>query len=215
MAIVSNPLIGKTSGSIGGVTFSSWKGLNVAKSKPTSVANPRTTNQLEQRRMQTFAVALYRQAAALFNIGFIQMAIGQSSYNAFVSANRTNGSITDNGTNADFSHTEFVASKGTLNATTFTLLDVVTLDGDATITWDGAITGNQSATDTVSLIVTNNDGVVLGAQVNISQRSAEIATIQLTVAPVTGQPVHAYAFFYQAGSRKVSDSQHKTTTATV
>lgn len=34
MARVQNTLIGRASGSVGGATFTTWKGINVLKSKP-------------------------------------------------------------------------------------------------------------------------------------------------------------------------------------
>jgi hypothetical protein len=49
MAIPSNTLIGKTKGSVGNVTFTTWKGRNVIKEKSNSPANPRTPAQVAQR----------------------------------------------------------------------------------------------------------------------------------------------------------------------
>lgn len=48
MAIVSNTLIGKTRGSVGNVTFTTWKGRNVIKEK-SKPANPNSEKQAKQR----------------------------------------------------------------------------------------------------------------------------------------------------------------------
>src|SRR5574344_1175407 len=93
MAIVQNTLIGKASGSVGGTTFTSWKGKNVLKSKPAQVANPRTAAQTAQRTKFIGAVASYRQMAPVVQQGFAGLAVGKSAYNAYASENIKNGSL--------------------------------------------------------------------------------------------------------------------------
>ena len=64
MARVQNTLIGKSSGSVGGATFSTWKGINVLKSKAITVANPKTVGQLTQRNRMTLMVSIFRLIAS-------------------------------------------------------------------------------------------------------------------------------------------------------
>ncbi len=81
--VVSNPLIGKSSGSMGGATFTTWKGKNVLKNKATSVANPNTINQQMRRSALEQTVAIFRANSAAINLGFKKKAVGMSAYNAF------------------------------------------------------------------------------------------------------------------------------------
>jgi hypothetical protein len=49
MGIIKQGILGGFSNKVGAVVGSSWKGIAVMKSKPISVANPRTTGQVNQR----------------------------------------------------------------------------------------------------------------------------------------------------------------------
>jgi len=49
MATVQNTITGKTKRSVGNITFSTWNGLYVMKSKPTKVRNPKTEMQQKSR----------------------------------------------------------------------------------------------------------------------------------------------------------------------
>lgn len=57
MAIITRGILGGFSGKIGNIVGTSWKGRAVMKSMPLSVANPRTSGQVNQRNSMTFAVA--------------------------------------------------------------------------------------------------------------------------------------------------------------
>jgi hypothetical protein len=50
MAISQNNIIGRSSGSVGDITFQKWKLLNVFRGKPSNQYNPKTPDQLAQRR---------------------------------------------------------------------------------------------------------------------------------------------------------------------
>ncbi|MBA7653086.1 hypothetical protein ES703_60928 [subsurface metagenome] len=52
--ITPSALVDDIKGSIGGVTFSSWKGMSYVKAKAKSVRNPATADQLEIRNAMTF-----------------------------------------------------------------------------------------------------------------------------------------------------------------
>lgn len=49
MGVIKQGILGGFSNKVGAVVGSSWKGISVMKSKPISVANPRTTGQVNQR----------------------------------------------------------------------------------------------------------------------------------------------------------------------
>ena len=58
MAQVNNPIIGHARGKVGSVVFSTWKGKNIIKEKPATVANPRTANQVANRSRFVAMIAL-------------------------------------------------------------------------------------------------------------------------------------------------------------
>lgn len=88
MALLKQGILGGISGKIGNLVGSSWKGLPVIKTKPLSVANPRTAGQILQRDKMSNTVAV---ATALLS-SFIKplwdrFSSNMSGYNAFVAAN--------------------------------------------------------------------------------------------------------------------------------
>lgn len=112
MARLSQGILGGISGKIGNVVGSSWKGIAVIKSKPLSVANPRSAGQVSQRNSMStivgFATSLLADTIKPLWDRFAQK---QSGYNAFVSNNIANcdedGLITAS---------DFVISKGKMVA---------------------------------------------------------------------------------------------------
>ena len=88
MARLPQGILGGVLGKVGNVVGSSWKGIPILKSRPLSVANPRTTKQVAQRTKMTnivaFAQALLSAIIKPLNDRFAQQASG---YNDFVSRN--------------------------------------------------------------------------------------------------------------------------------
>ena len=88
MARLPQGILGGVLGKVGNVVGSSWKGIPILKSRPLSVANPRTTKQVAQRTKMTnivaFAQPLLSSIIKPLNDRFAQQASG---YNDFVSRN--------------------------------------------------------------------------------------------------------------------------------
>lgn len=93
---VQNPLIGRASQKFSNAIFQTWKGINVVRSKPLEVANPRSQGQTEQRDKFKAMVRLARLSLLTVKLGLKSLAIRQSEYNAFISQNillqKANGS---------------------------------------------------------------------------------------------------------------------------
>jgi len=83
MAVVQNPIIGRARGSVATTTFTTWKGLNVIKAKPISVANPQSAGQVQQRGRLRFISRLSRRVGALIRRNYAILAVGKTSFNAF------------------------------------------------------------------------------------------------------------------------------------
>ena len=87
MAKPQNVLIGKTKGSVGDATFTTWKGVNVLKSKAVNSYSAPTTEQL-QNNSKFGVMSLFSKSIAAFILaGFRAMAIKMTEYNAFSKAN--------------------------------------------------------------------------------------------------------------------------------
>ncbi|MEJ7829091.1 MAG: DUF6266 family protein [Segetibacter sp.] len=210
MARTQNTLIGRSSGSIGGVTFSTWKGINVAKSKATSVADPKTPAQLAQRARMANAVILAKALGELINSGFVEGATGKSAYNVFVSQNIKNGSISGDPANRITAPATFSLSSGTLDNTILNGMVADASSNEIAITWDFAISGNKLGTDKAAAVVMDASGNVIAKQLNVRLREFGGIIMVATRPMVVGETVHGYLTFYQAGSRKSDDSAYRT-----
>jgi hypothetical protein len=87
MSKFSSPHLGKITQASGGVSFTTWKGINVMKAKATTVANPQTEKQMINRGKFTSIVRYARQILTGLNISLKSLAIKKSQYNVFVGQN--------------------------------------------------------------------------------------------------------------------------------
>lgn len=206
MSVVQNTLIGRSRGSIGGVTFATWKGLNVAKGKPVSVANPNTEPQQIQRARLRKGVALYRANSAILNIGFRQQAIHKSAYNAFMSANMLTDAV--NGGQSSPPYGDPLAlriSKGSLTPTALTVDAASEGTSTVTVTYSDVTTGDQFTTDQISISIYDANAVLLATVIEHENRSGLGTTVTTNRALVLGEKIYIHGFFSQASSGKVSD----------
>jgi hypothetical protein len=207
MAKVANPLIGKTSGSIGGVTFSSWKGVNVAKSKPTVVANPQSDAQVAQRAAFSLLVSLYRAMVSILVIGFKELAIKKSEFNAFVSQNLKNAFDLSSPPTATFVPASFMISKGTITDTPITSVVADVSDGDITFTYPTTATApGQSATDKPVMAVYNATKEEWTNGVGTATRADGTDTLAIPATWEDADVIHSYLGFVNAAGDAASDS---------
>ena len=209
MAKVANPLIGKTSGSVGGVTFSTWKGIGVMKTKPTVVANPRSDAQMAQRNAHSLLVALYRLMVAVLSLGFKEMAIKKSAFNAFMSYNLKNAIDKAAAPVVALIPANFKISQGTISDTVITnptfepAMNSVACGFANTASLPG-----QSLTDKTILAAYNETKDDWAFSVGLTTRADGIAGVDAPESWVTGDSVHIYLGFVSIEGDAASDSKH-------
>ena len=113
MAIVQNPITGRSKKKFGTAVFSKQFGKNTMRTKPMDVRNPKTHLQKQQRNKFSILVELARLLMGLIRVTFKQVAVGMSQYNAFM---QTNISTAISGTYPNFiiDYSQLIVSKGTL-----------------------------------------------------------------------------------------------------
>jgi len=88
MGKIKRGILGGVSGKVANVVGGSWKGIEYLRALPTSVANPRTPAQVNQRDKFTNATKLASQLVTPIITPFWnQYASEQSGYNLFISRN--------------------------------------------------------------------------------------------------------------------------------
>jgi len=205
MAKIKQGILGGFSGSVANIVGSSWKGMAVMKSKPLSVANPRTAKQVAQRN--AFKAASQTAAGCKANIikpFWDKSAQYMSGANAWMSDNVKNYNSSGIPTLNDL-----VFSKGSIGSQN---IDNATVNAGGTlvtITWDKTdIPQNGSLSDLAAAVVIGDKGEVLGSQaINTVTREDEV--LDMTV-NFSSNPTHAtaYLLFKDAEEIKQSESNY-------
>ena len=159
MAIILRGILGGFSGKIANVVGTTWKGRAIMKALPLSVANPRTVGQVNQRNKFTGIT----QLASQLTLGWIQDLWNRfsgniSGYNEFIKRNidfvSTAGVVNYASIIYSFGELKKVVDTPSGGGTTGT--------NDASIQWNGAVSGNQATDDIayVTIIDETNDEVI-------------------------------------------------------
>lgn len=182
MAVVQNTLIGKSKQSVGGTTFSTWKGINVLKSKPTSVANPKSDLQLMQRSALQQIVSIYRTINVAVKKGWKKFAVQKSEYNAFTSYALKNAFDFATPPAAELDPKLLLITNGTLSSGNENMVALVNMINQVQLTWSDSMVGNQSSTDELQVVVISADSTRVKAVIIDKVRRDE-ATYTLDVLP--------------------------------
>jgi hypothetical protein len=203
MSVVQNTLIGRARNKIGGTVFSTWKGKNVLKSKPLTVANPQTDAQVAQRSKMTQLVQYFRFMLSYIRQSFVEVSAGSTEWASFMKYNLQNA-FSIAGPVATLDCTALTFARGTLiNAPSF--LATSPLAGSCTVSWvDNSGAPGASASDICLAVAVNAAGDVRISDEGVT-RADETFTFTFDTAFSNTEYV-VYAWFVNLTSRKSSDS---------
>ena len=123
----SKSFFGLRKGSTKDFTFATYRGQQVTKSRVTSVANPQTLYQMEQRMRLVQVANAATKLKGLINHSFEGVAYGQDSIGRFRAMNLTKGTLTPNSWVpkgvGDCGVADFIISKGSLGSISNEFLD--------------------------------------------------------------------------------------------
>jgi hypothetical protein len=205
MAIVQNPITGRTKKKFGTAVFSKQFGKNTMRTKPVEVRNPKTQLQKEQRTKFALMVELSRMFLGFIRLGFKQVAISMSQFNMFMKSNIYDV-ITGVYPNYAIDFTKLIVTKGTLTGADGASASAVA-GRKVDLAWtDNTGTGDALVTDkAMQLILNYEKGAVVQDTTNKTRLDA---SSQLTV-PLSwvGDTVHVYLAFRDEAGARVADSQ--------
>lgn len=203
MGVIKQGILGGYSGKVGPTVGSSWKGIAVMKTKPLSVANPRTAGQVAQRDKFSHIVADSRKILTeTIKPLWDRFAQKQSGYNAFVSENIKFYTPAGMANYADVK-----MSIGSLvggDTATFTVQQGA---GTVTFNWvDNSGQGNALGTDKVYIVIQNNNtGVIEGfTSAEIRTEVQSVKNNGMVINP--GDVISGYISFLRADGSIVSTS---------
>lgn len=211
MGIIRRGILGGFSGKVANVVGSSWKGISVMKSLPLSVANPRTTGQVQQRTKFGNTVAY----ATLILTSIIKplwdrFAQRQSGYNAFISEN-----IEMFSNELPALPFQLKTSLGKLKSTDVDSVSAPAGTDDVVVNWDTALDNNQLSDDEVYILAVNrtqglpNLGTISGSV----ERSAGSATVQMPALIDMSDNIDVYLSFKRKDGTLVSNNTYATVAA--
>jgi len=206
MARVQNTLIGKSSGSVGGATFSTWKGINVLKSKAISVANPRTVKQQTQRNRMTLMVGIFRLLSSIINVGFKTSAVGKSEYNAFVSENIQDATVVTDAPEVTLQLADLKIAKGSMGTTPISGINASTGSNVVELEWDTELNPVGSSPQDIAQVAIYDAEEDVWHTAQGTQRNEGFIEVSVTPNLQGGGVLNAFLFFKSADSDEVSDS---------
>jgi hypothetical protein len=204
MGKIAQGILGGLSGKVGNIIGGSWKGIDYIRIKPSSVANPRTEGQVNQRNKFSATLEYLQPNKAFLKVGYKSFASKKTEFNAAMSyvLNNAIGGIAPNFT-VDYANA--LLSRGGLSGVLNPTTDLTTA-GQVSFGWgDNSAEGNANTTDKAMLLVYNpskKDSIIIldGA---IRTAGSEAVTIPSTY---TGDTVELFMAFVSADGTKVSNS---------
>lgn len=210
MGKIKQGILGGFSGKVAGVVGSSWKGINVMRAMPISVANPRTASQIEQRNK--FSSSIYFAKKILSTAVkplWDRWAVRMSGYNAFIAKN-----IEFFGPDYLLQPANLVFSEGKMAATPIDSISYDSVDNTLTLNWNPDTADDYQTTGDLAYacIWVSEVKDKVEAFYTCRNRSHGFAAISPSFALSTGDVVHAWLSFKRPDGTVVSNSSHSTIT---
>ncbi|UKM63890.1 DUF6266 family protein [Flavobacteriaceae bacterium GSB9] len=204
MGKIAQGILGGLSGKVGNVIGGSWKGIDYLRIKPSSVANPRTVGQVNQRNKFAVTLEYLQPNIAFIQKGYKNYAVKKTEFNAAMSY-VLNNAITGIEPNFNVDYATALLSRGNLSSALNPGTDLTTA-GQVTFTWDDNSTeGNANATDKAMLLVYNPTKKESISQLEGAARTVgtEIVNIPATY---TGDNVELFMAFISEDGSQLSNS---------
>lgn len=205
MGKIPQGILGGVSGKVGGIVGTSWKGINVIKTKPLTVANPRTAGQIAQRSKFGYATKF---ASNILATGikplWDRFSSRMSGYNAFI---KNNVAIFDDVTPSDPS--ALIFSKGKMGATEISSIVPDQTMSQVVISWQGdAGQGYKLETDQAYILKFKPGNELAESLAHVATRVDQSVTINIGHEIQVGEEFHFYLAFKRADGTVVSDSSY-------
>lgn len=206
MARIQNPIIGQAINQAGGMIFSVWKQLKVMRSKPLSVANPRTPAQEAVRRRMALLASLMREVLQGIRVGFVRFQNGTTQWAQFLKENYATGT-SDNGTTASLITTALKFAKGTLLPVAD--FEIGTVSGQTIpLSWtDNSGQPGANSDDRLHVVLVNAAGDAV-AYIFADVKRVDGAASITAPADITAATAKVIGFFATVAADDVSDSQY-------
>jgi len=191
MGKIKRGILGGVSGKVANVVGGSWKGTDYLRALPTSVANPRTPGQQNQRGKFTQSVEFAQKILTPIITPFWnQFGEGQSGYNLFISRNI---SVFDQ--NSLQNPQNLKTTIGNITPAPISSLNITTGADEVDVSWsNNSGQGNAQGTDEAIVVARNEATGEITSTVKQAQRSATSLTADLP-ATSSGDSIQVWLSF--------------------
>ena len=204
MGKISQGILGGLSGKVGSIIGGNWKGIDYIRIKPSSVANPRTVGQVNQRNKFSATIEFLQPNKGFLNVGYKAFAIKKTAFNSAMSY-VLNNAITGIAPNFTVDYALALLSKGNLSTPLNGAVDLSTAN-QVTFDWDdNSAEGNANATDKAMVLAYNPSKK---ESIYLLDGAIRTATTQVLTLPVsyTGDTIELFMAFVSENGSIVSNS---------
>lgn len=204
MGKISQGILGGLSGKVGNVVGGSWKGIDYLRIKPSKVANPRSTGQVNQRNKFTVSLEFLQPNIDFVKVGYKNFAVKKSEFNAAMSYVLNNG-ITGLAPDFMVDYQEALLSRGTLATPDSASTDLATA-GEVSFTWSDNTAGGNANVDDKAMVLVYNPTKKESAFILDGAGRADGAQTLSIPSSYSGDEVHMFMAFLSADGERVSNS---------
>ena len=206
MGKINLGILGSFSGKVGNVVGGNWKGISYMRAKATSVSNPRTDGQVNQRTKFALVLAILKPITGFLRVGYKKYAIKQTAFNAAMSYILNNAVTGSSSADYSIDLAKVLVSRGNLTGAVNAL--ATSANGVITLNWaDNSGSGNATATDKALIVVLNPTRAESVFDTGGNQRVA--TTEDITVAADwVGESVEVFLGFITEDGRDVANSSY-------
>ena len=206
MGTIKQGILGGFSGTVGTVIGASWKGIDYMRSRATSVSNPNTPAQVQNRAKFAAIVKFLQPLTAFLRVGFKSQAIKKSGFNVAMALN-FKSAITGTYPAFDIDYSKVTVSQGKLPGA-LNPANVAVIGGNVGFTWDdNTWETDATANDQAVLVVYNPAKQAAVSVIGAITRAVGSQTVTLPDS-FTGDEVQCYIAFTNANQSVISNSQY-------
>jgi hypothetical protein len=204
MAIVQNPIVGRSSGKFANAIFSKNYQKNIIRSKPIEVRDAKSTAQLNQRQAFKVIQTLMSALLPVVRIGFLGIATDKSAFSHAMKVNLPEA-LTGTAGAKTIDPSKLELSSGTLAQLQNVTWDRTSAD-TLTITWDTTLpTFENSNDEKVNLILFDPITGISEYSINATTRDTGSLTYTISDAMKVVTSLQAYIFTNHPDQKAGSD----------
>jgi len=200
-------ILGPTSGKVGPIITSSWKGIPYirSKGKKRNKRKARTPAQIAAMGTFNYLNKWLSPFTTYIQVGLANKAVGKTELNVAYTENYY-GALLGSYPALSMDYSKVCFSAGVLPGLEQALVER-TPEGTVSISWSVAYQEGTDYTDQVILIVYEFEGKMVEGQVALAQRGQGTCSYQLSEL-MSGKPVQVFVFVAMVNRKEVSDTQY-------